>query len=84
MPVPTAADRKIADKELELARLQTNAAYQELEANIEKNDLHMTLRSSSVISKAAVEEYHRFSEALDRSIQGLMKELNGKHDDNNR
>lgn len=72
---PDEGDRRIAEREQDLARLQTDATYRQIEANLVRERLKATLG-------IAVSVIGRMTAAFDGNLARMADDLNGggQHD----
>ena len=70
MSNPNEADRQIEQLERDLARVQTDTAYRQIEANLVCERLRSTL-------DIAVNIVHRLASGMDASVERMADDLNG-------
>lgn len=70
MTEPDDSDRRIAELEVELAQLQTESAYQQIEANLVRQRLKDTLA-------IAVHVVERLSSGFSANLDRMADDLNG-------
>lgn len=69
------ADRRIHEKELELARLQANeSTFTQLEAHLVRDTLKESLTTAATIASTVVEVVDEF----EASVQRMADDLNGR------
>lgn len=74
MPSYDEADRRIEEKELELARLQSNeSTFTQLEAHLTRDALKESLTTAAAIASTVVEVADEF----EASVQRMADDLNG-------
>lgn len=74
-------DRRIAEKEQELARIQTESIPQQLESNLVKDALKVALANAEVFAETVSEIVQGFGEEFAKSVKRMSKDLNGKGHD---
>lgn len=73
------ADRRIKEKEEELAKLQTELTTPtQLESNLTRVRLKETLYTAAAIAKAAVEVLDELGDSFEESVERMSRDLNGK------
>ena len=68
------ADRRIKELEQELAQIQTDTTYRQIEANLARELLRETL-------DIAMRTIDGMAAAMDANLQQMANDLNGGHDD---
>jgi hypothetical protein len=73
------ADRRIEAHEKELARLQADVTTpSQLELNLVREELKITLRTASTIARVAVEVLDKLGDSFEDSVERAAKDLNGR------
>lgn len=71
-------DRRIEQRERELAKMQTEeTTYRQIEANLVRDNLKTTLGTAGVIAAVAIEVISGFAAGFDANVQRMAEDLGG-------
>jgi len=72
------AEKRIDDMEHELARIQTEGAFDKLESTLVRERLQSTVCTAAVFAKAIVNMLDELGGNFDASIDRMASDLNGE------
>jgi len=72
------ADRRIAEQERELARIQFETIPLQLEVNLMRERLDRALTSGLVIAHASIAVLDKIGDSFEESVERMQRDLNGR------